>query len=381
MHRHPGPSTTKSKLPEMKCSHVARDESCQIAILAKAGYDRGNVARVMNRHKSSLDQEVSRNRGERGNRPKHVHEFSPGTMRACENGPRSAPETAAMVDARLCGTCNPEQVSVYFNVSGHATVSHESIDQRTHTDKRVGGSLDRALRDQKVRRQPCDGRERRGAMPDQVPIALHPAIGAEPGRFGDNKADLVIGVGHNWTLVTMTEPASDYSRIAHVAFRTTQSLSGTMVSWPTPDTATGEGRWPGARTGLRAAPVVRRTQTRARRYQARITQANRSEPLVSAQHRRWRRPPPLSTRIGRSSERRDGRRAATPRDVGRQRQRPRRGRGAECGRGILAKHCRAKLGRLPARRSHRHRRREHGVTAHWLADRSRHSALRLASIP
>ncbi len=52
----------------MKYTHLTQDERYQIAILAKAGHDRSDIARVMNRHKSGIGREMKRNRGERGYR-------------------------------------------------------------------------------------------------------------------------------------------------------------------------------------------------------------------------------------------------------------------------------------------------------------------------
>ncbi|MBL8419542.1 MAG: helix-turn-helix domain-containing protein [Dechloromonas sp.] len=63
MRQHPSPSTAKSKLPGMKYSHLNQDERYQIASLAKAGHDRSDKARVMNRHNSSVGREMTRNRG------------------------------------------------------------------------------------------------------------------------------------------------------------------------------------------------------------------------------------------------------------------------------------------------------------------------------
>jgi IS30 family transposase len=218
----------------MKYTHLTQDERYQIAILTKAGHDQSDIARVMNRHKSSIGREMKRNRGERGYRPKQAHEFSQARMRACENGPRVTADTWAMVDAKLGETWSPEQVSGYLKVNGQTTVSHESIYQRIYADKRAGGTLHCTLRCQKARRKRYGGRERRGIIPNQVSIDLRPAIVAERGRFGDWEADLVIGAGQKQALVTMNERTSRYSLIAHVPFKTAQAVSDTMISLLTP---------------------------------------------------------------------------------------------------------------------------------------------------
>ena len=44
----------------MNYTHLTQDERYQIAILLKAGHDQSDIARVMNRHKSSISRELRR---------------------------------------------------------------------------------------------------------------------------------------------------------------------------------------------------------------------------------------------------------------------------------------------------------------------------------
>lgn len=216
----------------MKYTHLTQDERYQIAILAKAGHDRSDIARVMERHKSTISREMTRNRGARGYRPKQAHARS--KFRAAQNGPRVAAETWAIVAVKLAETWSPEQISGHLKVNGQATVSHEAIYQHIYADKRAGGTLHRALRCQKVRRKRYGGRERRGTIPNQVSIDLRPAVVAERGRFGDWEGDLVIGAGQKQALVTLNERTSRYTLIAHVPKKTAQAVSDAMVSMLTP---------------------------------------------------------------------------------------------------------------------------------------------------
>ena len=218
----------------MNYTHLTQDERYQIAILNKAGHDQSDIARVMNRHKSTIGREMQRNRGERGYRAKQAQAFSQARMRACENGPRIAAETWAIVEVKLAETWSPEQIAGHLKVEGQSTVSHEAIYHRIYADKRTGGTLHRALRCQKIRRKRYGGRERRGRIPNQVSIDLRPAIVAERARFGDWEGDLVIGAGQKQALVTLNERTSRYSMIAHVPFKTAQVVSDAMISLLTP---------------------------------------------------------------------------------------------------------------------------------------------------
>ena len=219
----------------MNYTHLTQDERYQIAILAKAGHGRSDIAKLMNRHKSTIGRELKRNLGKRGYRPKQAHEFSQARLRACENGSRIADDTWAFVEAKLAETWSPEQIAGYLKANNKPTVSHESIYQRIYADKRAGGALHRNLRCQKTRRKRYgSGRERRGTIPNQVSIELRPAVVNARERFGDWEGDLVIGAGQQQALVTLYERTSRYSLIAHVPFKTARAVSEAMISLLTP---------------------------------------------------------------------------------------------------------------------------------------------------
>ena len=218
----------------MKYTHLTQDERYQIGILAKAGHDKSEIARLMERHKSTISREMTRNRGARGYRSKQAHALSQARTCAAQNSPRVAAGTWAIVHLKLAETWSPEQISGHLKVNGQATVSHEAIYQHIYADKRAGGTLHRALRCQKSRRKRYGGRERRGTIPNQVSIELRPAVVAERGRFGDWEGDLVIGAGQKQALVTLNERTSRYSLIAHVPNKTTQTVSDAMISLLTP---------------------------------------------------------------------------------------------------------------------------------------------------
>lgn len=137
-------------------------------------------AQLMNRHKSTISRELRCNRGLRGYRPKQAHELSQGRMRACENGPRVAAKTWAVVDIKLAETWSPERISGYLKVNGQPGVSHESIYRRIYADKSAGGTLHRTLRCRKARNKRYGGRERRGRPQ------------GAPGGYGDGNMQCLI---------------------------------------------------------------------------------------------------------------------------------------------------------------------------------------------
>lgn len=218
----------------MRYTHLTQDERYQIHILHKAGHDQSEIARVMERSKSTISRELKRNCGQRGYRPKQAQALSLARKRARDNGRRIAAHTWAFAEARLADGWSPEQISGYLKVNKLPGISHESLYQRIYADKRAGGTLHAALRCQKARKKRYGSRERRGTIPNQVSIELRPAIVDQRKRYGDWEGDLVIGAGQQQALVTLNERKSRYTLIGKVERKTAQAVSDTMIALLTP---------------------------------------------------------------------------------------------------------------------------------------------------
>ena len=67
--------TWQSKLL-MTYKHLSQAERYQIHALMKAGHDQSQIAKVLDRNKSTISRELSRNTGSRGYRPKQACEMS-----------------------------------------------------------------------------------------------------------------------------------------------------------------------------------------------------------------------------------------------------------------------------------------------------------------
>ena len=67
--------TCQSKLP-MTYKYLSQAERYQIYTIMKAGQDQSQIAKVLDRKKSTISRELSRNTGSRGYRPKQACEMS-----------------------------------------------------------------------------------------------------------------------------------------------------------------------------------------------------------------------------------------------------------------------------------------------------------------
>jgi hypothetical protein len=250
----------------MRYPHLTQHERYQIHILGQAGHDQSEIARLLERSKSTVSRELKRNSGQRGYRPKQAQELSVARMRAADNGRRVSAETWAFAEAKLEQQWSPEQICGYLKVNGMPTVSHESLYRRIYADKRAGGRLHANLRCQKQRKKRYGNRERRGTIPHQVSIELRPAIVEGRTRFGDWEGDLVIGAGR----VEMWRGSSRSGIAVAASFVWRCPSNLTITPFPHPAHRTGRADFPHPALGQDFTPsptprcALARTGARAR---------------------------------------------------------------------------------------------------------------------
>jgi IS30 family transposase len=213
----------------MNYTHLTQDERYQIAILLKAGHDQSDIARLMNRHKSTISRELARNRGQRGYRPRQAHQLAVARMRATANARRVDPATWAFAQAKLTEQWSPEQISGFLKVQGLPGVSHETLYQRIYADKRAGGALWWHLRCQKLRRKRYGRHDRRGSIPGRISIESRPPAVEARIRVGHWEGDTIIGANHRQALVSLVERKSRYTLLTKVE-RKTAELVGKAVT-------------------------------------------------------------------------------------------------------------------------------------------------------
>ena len=57
-------------------TQLTRGKRHEIRVLLKAGYSLSELATIMQVHKSTVSRELSRNRGQKGYRPRQAHEMA-----------------------------------------------------------------------------------------------------------------------------------------------------------------------------------------------------------------------------------------------------------------------------------------------------------------
>jgi IS30 family transposase len=215
--------TWQSKLL-MTYKHLSQAERYQIHALMKAGHDQSQIAKVLDRNKSTISRELSRNTGSRGYRPKQACEMSADRAQNSRNASTVAPWVKEQANTLLRVQWSPEQIA------SQLPISHETVYQHVYADKAQGGMLWKNLRCQKQKRKRyAGGRERRGQIPNRRPLSDRPLHIEARSQVGHWECDTVIGANHKGAVVTMVERKSGYAVMAKVTNKTSALVSSAIV--------------------------------------------------------------------------------------------------------------------------------------------------------
>lgn len=209
-------------------TQLTREERYQISALMKTGITQAEIAKILERNKSTISRELHRNRGMRGYRPKQAHRISMERRRV-KAKLRIGMETWIYVELLLREEWSPEQISCWLKANMEIGISHEWIYQYILRDKSKGGDLYRHLRCRKKRRKRYGSYSARGQLKNRVSIDERPDIVDSRSRIGDWELDTIIGKGHKQAIVSLTERKSRLTLIHKVDRKTAFSVTGAII--------------------------------------------------------------------------------------------------------------------------------------------------------
>jgi IS30 family transposase len=190
---------------------------------------------MIGRHKSTIYRELSRNKGERGYRPKQAHEKASQRRQAACKAVKMTLELIKLIEAKIREDWSPEQIAGWLLDEHNLILSHERIYQHIWANKRKGGDLYKHLRRQgKKYQKRSNGKTSRGQIKNRVSIDERPAIVDSKARVGDWEIDTVIGKGHQGALVTLVERKTLYTLAAQVDSKHAEPVTKATINLLTP---------------------------------------------------------------------------------------------------------------------------------------------------
>ena len=217
----------------MEYRQLSPAERYMLAALRRQGLNQSEIARLLNRHRSTVCRELSRNsaRADGRYRAFTAQERTNGRRSRSRRNQRFTPEDFALIDELLCRQWSPEQIAGYLARSGLLAISHETIYRHVWRDKKDGGLLYTHLRGARKRRRKRYGAyDSRGRLAGKRPISERPLEVETRCHIGHWEADTVSGSDARDCVVTLVERKTGLVFIGKLGDRTADSLSRRAIS-------------------------------------------------------------------------------------------------------------------------------------------------------
>lgn len=218
-------------------SHLSKEERAQIKVLLEADKSKREIARLLDRHPSTIGRELRRNTPKRGVGAKKYCEVI--AQRRCIVRHKTKRKAIKFNEPMKAVTrillsrekWSPELISAKLREMIPEFVSHEWIYQWIWKCKRSNRRKDkpdkelyRFLRHGKRRRHRGNRRDNRGIIPARVMIDQRPDIINQRRRNGDMEADLVLGKNHQPGLIILQDRKNRLVQLERIRSKRTQEI-------------------------------------------------------------------------------------------------------------------------------------------------------------
>lgn len=214
----------------MTYHQLTEHERYLISRLRKTGHPVTEIARILDRHPSTIYREYQRNSTQVRNCltycPSKAQERRNGRLRRSRRGPRHEAWQYARIESLLRQQWSPEQIAGTLRKQDEFRISFQSIYRHVRRDWRAGGQLYLELRRRYKRRKRHYGVERRGRLQGKRMIDERPTEVEARQVPGHWEIDTVMGA--SWEkpcIVTLVERATGYVLIGKLPNRTTKALN------------------------------------------------------------------------------------------------------------------------------------------------------------
>ena len=216
----------------MSYQQLTTEDRYHIYGLKQGGFNQTEIAKKIGFHKSTISRELSRNKGQKGYRPKQAQEK---TQRRREEAPRAVKFTDEIHDLvvmHLVERWSPEQISGWLKANKVTEISHETIYNFIRDNKDQGGELYKFLRQssKKRRKKYASKASRKGRIKNRVPISKRPKVVEKKNRIGDWEGDTVVSSHNSSSLVTLVDRKSKTTLVSRVENREAATVEEAVVA-------------------------------------------------------------------------------------------------------------------------------------------------------
>jgi transposase, IS30 family len=219
----------------MQQKRLTQQERYLIAFLLEEEKSQSEIAKRINRDKSTVFREIARNS------INGIYNGTKAQILAVERQMLShrsikfTSEVHDLVTDYLKLDWSPEQISSYLKKEWMLSISIQRIYDFIAEDRIDGGELYKHLRHGLKKKRSAYGKQDyRGRIPHRVSIDERPTIVDSQERIGDIEVDTVIGKNHQHALVTAVDRKTLYTWIGFVPTKDATSVGRSLIQLLSP---------------------------------------------------------------------------------------------------------------------------------------------------
>ena len=212
----------------MEYHQITSEERYTLSALRQQGLNQSEIARAMERHRSSISRELHRNHSawDGGYRPFVASHRTRARRSRSRGNQRFTREDFRLVESLLRERWSPEQISGRLRREGRLSISHETLYLYIWNDKARGGRLYEFLRcASKRRRKRHNSYDSRGRLAGKRHISERPAWIEKRRSIGHWEVDTVVGGGAKDCVATLVERKTGYALVGTLADRSKLGMS------------------------------------------------------------------------------------------------------------------------------------------------------------
>ena len=214
-------------------SHLTYEQRYTISVMLQSGHTQNSIAIALNKNKSVISREISRNKDKRNNAYSAIKAQDKCNERHKKKNKqiKFTPEMKSYVLEKLRENYSPEQIVGWSKRNSIECVSHQWIYKMVWDDKKRRGKLCQHLRSRGKRYKNSGQRDYTPGQPlNKRDISERPKIVDQRIRFGDLEVDSIIGKLKNKSLVTINDRATGILRIGMVQEKTSELVTNKILS-------------------------------------------------------------------------------------------------------------------------------------------------------
>lgn len=198
----------------MSHTYFTIEERETIALSLAQGMNPSQISKILDRHRSSVGREITRNSIKGEYRVLTAQEIYNSRKTSCGCGAKDKLENEKIVEdiqKKLSNGWTPEQIAGRSKFNGKECPSFSTIYRGIKAGIFIG--TEKELLPRKGRRKPNGCKETRGSIPDRKNISERPSEAEKRNKVGHFESDTVVGSGKKGAIMTYVDRKSGYALV------------------------------------------------------------------------------------------------------------------------------------------------------------------------